>query len=387
MTSCGRGRDSATRECFGRGSQGTIFVRSSKLSLFFPELCPFRRVFCFPRFWKIWRQTFKLWGFWFRRCLGGLFENSAPSPGIFFANSDYMDYDHKYFFFWKLPFFFPKQSRCYLPDRCGDRQAEQLSTLVMEHRRLEWKLDFCALARPSAEGPWIVVAIGTSRVWRSMLQKRKKNKVGVWLCEGSTLHHLQTSEFWGACFRDPMWLPFRTSLFSWTLMYSCRTVRLRRGGGGGEAKKSSHPWHFRYWSLRRNDLECTNLVRWAGALHRFSSRDAIIVVGFVLEKHFGDDFTRDQEKEITFKRWPPGYQSWKLGLALNGLITLTLTLTTLIFPVSNPSRKLLCVWKWAKRVDSPHTYSTQGLPYFPSYSSHILDILSSITLSSIPREY
>ena len=83
MTSCGRGRDSATRECFGRGSQGTIFVRSSKLSLFFPELCPFRRVFLFPALLKIWRQTFKLWGFWFRRCLWGLFENSAPSPGIF----------------------------------------------------------------------------------------------------------------------------------------------------------------------------------------------------------------------------------------------------------------------------------------------------------------
>ena len=40
--------------------------------------------FCFPRFWKIWRQMFKLWGFWFRRCFGALFENSAPSPGIFF---------------------------------------------------------------------------------------------------------------------------------------------------------------------------------------------------------------------------------------------------------------------------------------------------------------
>ena len=48
MTSCGRTRDSATPECFGRGSQGTIFVRSSKISLFFPELCSFRRVFLFP---------------------------------------------------------------------------------------------------------------------------------------------------------------------------------------------------------------------------------------------------------------------------------------------------------------------------------------------------
>ena len=39
-------------------------------------------------------------------------------------------------FFLKVSFLFPKQSRCYLPDRYGDPQAEQ-STLVMEHRRLE----------------------------------------------------------------------------------------------------------------------------------------------------------------------------------------------------------------------------------------------------------
>ena len=59
----------------------------------------------------------------------------------------------------------------------------------------------------------------------------------------------------------------------------------------------------------RNELECTDLVHWTEALHRFSSRDAIIVVGSVLEKHFDGDFTPGQEKEITFKRWPPGYQS------------------------------------------------------------------------------
>ena len=34
-----------------------------------------------------------------------------------------------------------------------------------------------------------------------------------------------------------------------------------------------------------------------------------VVVSSALEKHFDGDFTQDQEKEITFKRWPPGYQS------------------------------------------------------------------------------
>ena len=113
------------------------------------------------------------------------------------------------------------------------------STLVMVRRKPDWKLDFRALARSSAERPSIVVAIGTSRVRWSMVQKRKKKhkEVNVWLCEGSTLHHLQTSEFWGACFRDPTSLPLRTSLFSWTWMYSCRTVRLQRGDS--EEKQSS----------------------------------------------------------------------------------------------------------------------------------------------------
>ena len=217
--------------------------------------------------------------------------------------------------FRKFPFFFPKQSRCYLPDSYGDLQAEQ-STLVMARRKLEWKPDVRALARSSAEGSSIVVAIGRSRVRWSMVQKRKKHKeTSVWLCEVSTFHHLQTSEFGGACSRDPMSLPFRTSLFSWTWKYRCKTVRLQRG----ESEESSHPWHFRCWSLRRNELECTDLVHWTGAWHRFLSRDAIIVVGSMLEKHFEGGFNPDQEKEITFKRWPPGYQSWKLGLALNGL--------------------------------------------------------------------
>ena len=95
----------------------------------------------------------------------------------------------------------------------------------------------------------------------------------------------------------------------------------RSGCSAGKAKKSSHPWHFRCWSLRRNELECTDLAHWTGALHRFLSRDAIIFFGSLLEKHFDGDFTPDQEKEITFNRWPPGCQSWKLALALNGLNT------------------------------------------------------------------
>ena len=96
MRSCGRGRDSASPECFGRGSQGTIFVRSSKISLFFPELFLFRRVLCFPRFCKIWRQTFEPGAFGFDDVLE-LFLKTAPGhwafscelrlrPRVFFEN-------------------------------------------------------------------------------------------------------------------------------------------------------------------------------------------------------------------------------------------------------------------------------------------------------------
>ena len=168
MTSCGRGRGSATSECFGRGSQGTIFVRSSKLSLFFPELCSFRRVFLFPallqnlapnvRALRLLVSTMSWSSFWKLRSV----------TRHFLANSDY---DHEYFL--KVSFLFSKQRRCYLPDSYGDPQAEQ-SSLVLVRQKLEWKRDFRALARSSAEGPSIVVAFSKSLLRWSMVQKRQK---------------------------------------------------------------------------------------------------------------------------------------------------------------------------------------------------------------------
>ena len=86
----------------------------------------------------------------------------------FLANSNN---DHEYFL--KISFLFSKQSRCYLPDSYGDPQAEQ-SSLVVVRPKLEWKRDFRALARSSAEGPSIVVAFSTSRLRWSMVQKRQR---------------------------------------------------------------------------------------------------------------------------------------------------------------------------------------------------------------------
>ena len=127
-----------------------------------------KEFFLFPRFCKIWRQTFEPWRFWFRRCLGALFENCAPSPGIFLRTPTTTTS-----IFWKFLFFFSKQSRCYLPDSYVDHQAEQ-SSLVVVRRKLEWKRVFRALARSSTEEPSIVVAFSTSRLRWSMVQKRQK---------------------------------------------------------------------------------------------------------------------------------------------------------------------------------------------------------------------
>ena len=233
MTSCGRGRVSATRECFGRGSQGTIFIWSSNLSLFFLELCSFRRFFCFPRFCKIWCmpnvRALGLFGF---DDVLDLFLKLRSVTGHLFANSD-----NDLEFFLKITFHFSKQSRCYLPESYGDPQAEQ-STLVTVRRKLEWKLHFRKLARSSAEEPSIVVAICTSRLRWSMVQKRKSTQNSACDCKKSQPFFIyKTSKFWSTCFQDPMSLPFCTSLFSCPWMYSCRSVRLQRRDS--EEKQSS----------------------------------------------------------------------------------------------------------------------------------------------------
>ena len=64
------------------------------------------------------------------------FGKLRPVTGHFLANSDY---DHEYFL--KISVLFSRQSRCYLPDSYGDRQAEQ-SSLVVVRRKLEWNLIF-----------------------------------------------------------------------------------------------------------------------------------------------------------------------------------------------------------------------------------------------------
>ena len=169
MTSCGRGRGSATPECFGRGSQGTIFVRSSKLSLFFPELCSFRRVFLFPALLQNLAPNVRALALLVSTMSWSSFWKLRSVTRHFLANSDY---DHEYLL--KISFLFSKQSRCYLPDSYADHQAEQSSLVVVRRTTIEWKRVFRALARLSTEEPSIVVAFSTSRLRWSMVQKRQK---------------------------------------------------------------------------------------------------------------------------------------------------------------------------------------------------------------------
>ena len=169
-----------SRKCFGWGSQGTIFVCSSKLPLFFLEVCSvkFRRVFCFPRFCKIWRQTFERCGFWFRRCLGALFEIPLGHRTSFceLTTSSCI---------WKLPFFFSKQSRCYLPESYGDTHAEQ-SILVTVLRKLEWKLHFRGggggggwrkQAQKNHRSSWRLVRVACGNPWSEREKSQRSQRV------------------------------------------------------------------------------------------------------------------------------------------------------------------------------------------------------------------
>ena len=141
LTGSRRGRDSATPECFGRGSQGTIFVRSSKISLFFPELCSFRRVFVSRAFVRFGAKRSSAGAFGFDDVLELFLETPLGHRASFLRTPTTTSN-----IFLKISFLFSKHSRCYLPDSYGDPQVEQ-SILVMIRQKLAGKLHFRSLAR------------------------------------------------------------------------------------------------------------------------------------------------------------------------------------------------------------------------------------------------
>ena len=320
MTSCGRGRDSATRECLGEALKVRFSSEARNYLFSFQSYVRFEEFFCFPRFWKIWRQTLKLWGFWFRRCLGGLFENSAPSPGIFLRTPTTWTTTTSIFL--KISFLFSKTEPRLLawPPWRSPSWAKHFGDGTSKTRMktwLPWRWRDRAQKDHGSSLRLARVVYGDPWSKREKKKKKKKKKQG---SQRVIVRRLNPSSSTNQRVLKSLFPRPDVATVSHFAVFVDVDVQLQDGEAAArESEEKQSSVTFRYWSLRRNELECTNLVRWTGALHRFSSRDAIIVVGFVLEKHFGGDFTRDQEKEITFKRWPPGYQSWKLGLALNGL--------------------------------------------------------------------
>ena len=150
------------------------------------------RAFC-----KIWRQMFVRWAFWFRRCLGALLETPLGRRASFLE----LRLRRRVFFENYLSFF--KAEPVLLAWQLCDPQAAQ-SILVMVRQQLEWKLHFRTLGRSSEKEQLIVVAIGTSPLRWSMVQKRKKHKeVIVWLCEASTLYHPQNQRVFKNLFPRP----------------------------------------------------------------------------------------------------------------------------------------------------------------------------------------
>ena len=220
---------------WGEALKGRFSFEARKYLFSFHSYVHFaQEFFCFPRFCKIWRQTFERWGFWLRRCLGALLEtplgHRAPfcelrlRPRVFFEN---------FLSFFKAQPVFTCLTAILIP-RLNNPFGDDTSKII------EWKLHFRALARLSEEDcrDWyqsLAVIHGPKR-------EKKHKEVSVWLCQVSTLHHRQTSEFWRTCFQEQILLPFCTSLFSCTWMYSCRLVRLQLGDSARKAiNRSCHP--------------------------------------------------------------------------------------------------------------------------------------------------
>ena len=166
-------------------------------------------------------------------------------------------------------------------------------------QKLEWKLHFRALARSSEEERAIVATIGRSR-WRwSIVQKRKEKTQRSQRVIVRSLNPSSSTK--PASFEEPV----SKTRYRYRFALRCFHVRGctaagKPGCSAGTAKRSSHPWHFRCWSPRRNELECMNLVYWWELLYGFSSRDSIIVVGSVLESTFKAILRKIKKKKSLF---------------------------------------------------------------------------------------
>ena len=135
--------------------------------------------------------------------------------------------------------------------------AKHFGDCTSKTRKKTWLL---GVGEIEGRRPLIVVAIGTSRVRWPMTQREKKNT------RKSPCDCAKTQPFIiykPASFQEPVsetQCRYRFALRCFRGR-GC-TAAGRSGCSAGKAKNSSHPWHFRCWSPRRNELECTDLVHW-----------------------------------------------------------------------------------------------------------------------------
>ena len=235
--------------------------------------------------------------------------------GHFFANSDY---DHEYFL--KIFFLFSKEpvllswqlwrspgwakhfgdgtskTRMKTWSTSGVGEIERRRTI---DRRRDW-YDSCAV------------------IHRPNRKKKKHNEASVWSCLSLNPSSSTNQGVLSSLFSRP---DVTTVLHFAVIVH----VNVQLLDGQAAARGKRRKAFIRdisgvdHWGV--TNLSAPIWLTGQGHCTVFLSRDAIIFVGSLLEKHFDGDFTPDQEKEITFKRWPPGCQRWKLALALNGLNT------------------------------------------------------------------
>ena len=176
MTSCGRGRDSATRECFGRGSQRGRFSFEARKYLFsFQSYDRFEEFFFVSRAFENLAPNFQALRLLVSTMSWRFFLKTPLRHRAFFCQLRRHGLRPQVFFL-KISFLFSKTEPVVLalPIWRSPSWAKHFGDGTSKTRMKTWLL--CVGEIERREGPWIVVAIGTSRVQQSMVQKKKKTQ-------------------------------------------------------------------------------------------------------------------------------------------------------------------------------------------------------------------
>ena len=187
------------RNVFGDALKGRFSFEARKYLFSFPSYVQFEDFVCFPRFCKIWRQPFELWGFWFRRRLEALFETPLGHRASFCE----LRLRPRVFFLLKITFLFFKAEPVFLAwqlwwfpgwaKQFGDGTSKvrmktslpgvgEIERRRTIDRRRDWYKSLAVINGP---------------------KEKKHKEVSTWLCEVSTLHHLQNQRLLKNLFPRP----------------------------------------------------------------------------------------------------------------------------------------------------------------------------------------